>query len=150
MKRAYSYRKHLAEEGIVGLLRRCLYMSCRIILWSQSTRMLEFKHPMPGRKETSVIEPLKKNIWTWQVSACRWFFLGWLAISVKPVCILIRSWLQAFKFAVKAINFEFEGVSIHQHINQINFESEDVQSSTMHVHRTYGPKKSMAFNGNSC
>lgn len=36
-------------------------MSCRIILWSQSTRMLEFKHPMPGRKETSVIEPLKKK-----------------------------------------------------------------------------------------
>lgn len=85
-------------------------MSCRIILWSQSTRMLEFKHPMPGRKENFVIQPLKKNYWTWQVSACRWTFFGWLAISVKPVCILIPSWLQAFKFAVKAINFEFEDV----------------------------------------
>lgn len=126
-------------------------MSCRIILWSQSTKMLEFKHPMPGRKETSVIEPLKKKISEHgRFLHAGDFFFGWLAISVKPVCILIPSWLQAFKFAVKAINFEFEGVSIHQHINQINFESEDVQSSTMHVHRTYGPKKSMAFNGNSC
>lgn len=86
-------------------------MSCRIILWSQSTRMLEFKHPMPCREKRDLCHwTFEKNYWTWQVSACRWTFFGWLAISVKPVCILIPSWLQAFKFAVKAINFEFEDV----------------------------------------